>query len=159
MKQIIVGIDPGKSGGIAWIDEEGIPHCEPMPETEGDIVEFFERLQFKGYGMNVMMEKLSGFCGGPGNPGSTMFTMAMYYWCWIFLCLAYRVPVTLVTPQSWQKQLSLGKREKYENKGKEKTVWKNKLKAEAQRRYPGLKITLSTADAVLIMECNRIKNK
>jgi predicted RNase H-like nuclease (RuvC/YqgF family) len=33
-----IGIDPGQSGGIAWIDSNGIA-CAKMPETE------------RGYGM------------------------------------------------------------------------------------------------------------
>jgi hypothetical protein len=33
-----------------------------------------------------------------------------------------------------------------------KSEWKNKLKAEAQRRFPDLKVTLKTADALLILE-------
>jgi hypothetical protein len=31
------------------------------------------------------------------------------------------------------------------------TVWKNKLKAEAQRRWPDQKITLKTADAFCLL--------
>ena len=33
-----------------------------------------------------------------------------------------------------------------------KSEWKNKLKAEAQRRFPQLNVTLKTADALLIIE-------
>lgn len=35
---------------------------------------------------------------------------------------------------------------------KYKTAWKNKLKAEAQRLFPSIKVTLKTADALLIYE-------
>lgn len=37
-----------------------------------------------------------------------------------------------------------------------KAEWKNKLKAEAQRRYPTLASTLKTADALLILEYGRL---
>jgi len=33
--------------------------------------------------------------------------------------------------------------------------WKNKLKAEAQRLYPDIKVTLKTADALLILEATK----
>jgi len=32
------------------------------------------------------------------------------------------------------------------------TQWKCKLRAQAQRLYPGIKVTLSTADALLLLE-------
>ena len=38
---------------------------------------------------------------------------------------------------------------------REKTAWKNKLKAEAQRRFPDLRVTLKTCDALLILEVAR----
>jgi hypothetical protein len=31
----IIAVDPGASGGIAWTDGGGNPHCVPMPETVG----------------------------------------------------------------------------------------------------------------------------
>jgi hypothetical protein len=57
-----------------------------------------------------------------------------------------KIPITLVTPQEWQKHFSLGTASACASK----TVWKNKLKAEAQRRFPACKVTLKTADALLI---------
>ena len=35
----IIAIDPGASGGIAWMDEDGIAQAAPMPKTHSDIVE------------------------------------------------------------------------------------------------------------------------
>ena len=54
----------------------------------------------------------------------------------------------LVRPQVWQKAFSLGTASACASK----TIWKNKLKAEAQRRFPHLEVTLKTADALLILE-------
>ena len=61
--------------------------------------------------------------------------------------MAFGWRVIEVTPQKWQKHIGLGTRGSMS-----KTEWKNKLKSEAQRRYPDLTVTLSTADALLIME-------
>ena len=58
------------------------------------------------------------------------------------------VRLELVRPQVWQKAFGLGTASACASK----TVWKNKLKAEAQRRFPHLNVTLKTADALLILE-------
>lgn len=54
----------------------------------------------------------------------------------------------LVRPQVWQKVFNLGTAASCASKSE----WKNKLKAEAQRRFPHLPVTLATADALLILE-------
>ena len=46
-----------------------------------------------------------------------------------------------------QKHIGVGTRG-----GMSKTEWKNKLKSEAQRRYPDQTVTLATADGLLIMD-------
>ena len=51
-------------------------------------------------------------------------------------------------PQDWQKGFGLGTASACASK----RIWKNKLKAEAQRRFPHLNVTLKTADALLILE-------
>ena len=56
----------------------------------------------------------------------------------------------LITPQKWQKALGLGT-----SKGMKPTEWKNKLKAEAPRLFPDIKVTLKTADALLILEATK----
>ena len=39
-----IGIDPGVSGGIAWIDPDG-PHAEKMPATIGDLWQLIAGLE------------------------------------------------------------------------------------------------------------------
>jgi hypothetical protein len=52
----------------------------------------------------------------------------------------------LLQPQKWMAKLSLKKRPQEEQRH-----WKNRLKEEAQRRFPSLKVTLANADALLIL--------
>jgi hypothetical protein len=59
----------------------------------------------------------------------------------------------LVRPQEWQKTNAVG------TKGKQTTTeWKNKLKSEAQRRFPLNTITLKTADAFCLLAHARQHN-
>ena len=56
-----------------------------------------------------------------------------------------------ITPQVWQKQLGILKRQKDENK----TKFKNRLKDFAQALFLKEKLTLSTCDSLLIAEYGR----
>ena len=61
------------------------------------------------------------------------------------------IRLVLVRPQVWQKGFGLGTA----SACAKKSEWKNKLKGEAQRRFPELRVTLGTADALLIGEWYR----
>ena len=165
-----IAIDPGKSGGVAWVEKwnhgKQTVNCVSMPETEGDIITLFRKILFhraEDEKYTLYMEKLSGFAGGPGNPGSTMFTMAKYYWSWIFLAMYNNIRVELVAPQKWQKEIGLGTKGTFKGMTKPqayaiKRDWKNKLKAKAQQLFPEQKVTLKTSDALLILEYARRQN-
>lgn len=136
----IVAVDPGKSGGLAW--QGG---CAAMPETEGDILQLIQSLMPIE---KCVVEQVGGYAGGKGSPGSAMFNFGRNYGFIIGALMALRVPVLLVSPQKWQKHFSLGAA----SSCKSKTVWKNKLKSQAQRLFPNQKVTLKTSDALLILK-------
>lgn len=151
--KITIAIDPGANGGIA-VDFGNGSACYAMPETEGDLVELLADLIKTAKiepecVIGVFLENIVRHMGS-GIPASTM---AVYASNWGFIkgvVMALGVRLELVTPQSWQKKLGLGT-----SRGMGKTEWKNKLKGEAQRRYPHLKVTLKTADALLILEASK----
>lgn len=147
----IVAIDPGASGGIAYrldISPEKVISFA-MPETEGDILNHLcdiSEASLDPCGAIAIVEKVGGFIKGRPAPGSTMFNFGRGFGYIMGVLMALHYRVELVTPQKWQKELSLGKSDG------DKTAWKNKLKAEAQRLFPEQKVTLSTADALLLLE-------
>lgn len=58
----------------------------------------------------------------------------------------------LVHPARWQKALSISPRRSGEGRG----AWKSRLKDVAQELFPQIRITLATADALLLAEyCRR----
>lgn len=139
----LVAIDPGASGGIAWQQDGEKACCIAMPQTEGDLITF---LRERDAQPTFYLENLVKHMGG-GIPGSAM---AVYASNWGFLKGAIQRggdPLHLVAPAKWQTALSLGNSKRHKNKG----AWKNHLKAEAQRLYPHLAVTLKTADALLIL--------
>lgn len=93
-------------------------------------------------------------CGKPeveeivGQPGSAMFTFGKSTGIVHGAFLALGATVEEIRPQTWQAGtvFGAGKASKMS-----KTVWKNILKTAAQSRFPSVKVTLGTADALLIL--------
>jgi hypothetical protein len=141
--KIIIAVDPGASGGISWNDITGTRITSiPMPDTEGDIVAFFTMLALSR--PTLVIEQVGGFTG-KGQPGSAMFNFGMGFGFIKGVAQALKIPVVLVRPQQWQKDLSLGSKKTYEKQ------WKNHLKERAQQLFPHSNVTLKTADSLLIL--------
>ncbi len=153
-----ISIDPGASGGIAW-KFLGRVDATPMPATWADAVDYIRdiacRMELEGYTPVVYMEKVSGFIG-ENQPGSRMFNFGEGYGYIQGALCALNVKCVLIAPQTWQKHYNFGAKKKRVTKnGKtvtDKTEWKNRLKSEAQRRFPELNVTLETSDALLILD-------
>ena len=143
-------VDPGKSGGIAVRYAGDKVQAYKMPPTEGDLRDLFVRLYNPDNPTVAYVEKVGGYIGGPGAPGSAMFNFGRNHGFTLGVLSALYIRTELITPQQWQKRLSLGT-----SKGMKPTEWKNKLKAEAQRRFPDMTVTLYTADALLILEATK----
>lgn len=158
----IIGIDPGSSGGIAWQHGDEKPCAVKMPETPGDVVETLRGIQFNAEKLTDDCEahvELVGGHVGKNQPGSTMFVFGKGAGIIEGALMALGIRIILHRPQAWQKTFGFGKKTKRTTaKGKvvtDDTAWKNKLKAESQRRFPHLKVTNATADALLILEHGR----
>jgi hypothetical protein len=143
-------VDPGKNGGIAVRYQGDRVLAFRMPATEGDLRDLFVRLYNPDNPTVAYVEKVGGYIGGPGAPGSAMFNFGRNFGFILGAFASLYIRTELITPQQWQKRLSLGT-----SKGMNPTEWKNKLKAEAQRRFPDMTVTLYTADALLILEATR----
>jgi len=146
----IISIDPGAAGGVA-VSASGIVVCHPMPETQGDVLELIRDIKraadVEGASCVCVLEEVGGFVG-KHQPGSAMFKFGEGYGFVKGSVQALGIRLELVRPQVWQKTFGLGTASRCASKSE----WKNKLKAEAQRRFPDLRVTHKTADALLILE-------
>ena len=142
MKRILA-IDPGASGGIAHFANGRIV-VEPMPGTDGDIRDVL--INWLSQSDVVYIEKVGGYIGGKGAPGSAMFNFGRNVGFLHGLIASMNLRCIEVTPQRWQKTIAAGTSATYG------TRWKAHLKGLAQQRQPGIFITLKTADAVLLLE-------
>jgi len=97
----------------------------------------------------AVLEKVGGFIGdnyGIPGMGSAMFNFGTSFGALEMALTAARIPFEIITPAKWQSGVGVVGRKKSESK----TVWKNRLKAHAERLFPGIKVTLAIADSLLI---------
>lgn len=141
MSRIFIAIDPGRNGGIAWHDLNGVQAIS-MPDTVRDLVdalrgicigEVFSRIECVVERVHAMPHDGSAAAFAFGeNVGEIHGVLA-----------ALGIPYRFVTPQQWQKKVGALPKDKKERK--------NALKAFAQERYPHLKVTLKTSDALAML--------
>jgi Holliday junction resolvasome RuvABC endonuclease subunit len=140
MKVTHIGIDPGLSGGIAWI-RDGQACAVKMPETHRDVLDVFQELRREGPCFAVL-EKVHSM---PGQGVVSAFTFGKGFGALEMALTAAEIPYEHVTPQKWQKAMGCL------TKGD-----KNVSKRRSQELFPALKITHATADSLLIAHYNRL---
>ena len=138
----IIGIDPGKNGGIAWMGDKPPrnPCVEKLPESPYDLAEMLREIQREGE-CHAYVEKVNA---SPQMGVVSAFTFGHGSGVIDGVLAALAIPVHFVRPQRWQKELECM------TKGD-----KNVSKRKAQELFPSLKITHATADALLIAEFGR----
>lgn len=154
---IFIGIDPGLSGGIAFVADRAdwTPQTFKMPATERDLLDVFERVAPRGASVvdcHAVIERVNPGVFGALKSGGRMgvvsaFTFGKGYGALLMALTAARIPFDQVTPLKWQQALQC------QTHGD-----KNISKRRAQQLFPSLKITHATADALLLAEfCRRTR--
>ena len=161
---IVLGIDPGMSGGIAKLKQDGArwyPSASSMPSTEAAIVDHLWTLQEEAQKESVeilcfleqvqVMPAIRRVKGPNGekreevNAGIVSTAKFMQGYGFLRGCLiAIGIPVEDIRPQAWQKLLGCMTRGN-----------KNISKGKAQQLFPTIQITHKIADALLIAEAGR----
>jgi len=151
---IIVAVDPGQSGGIAWVSNDEV-NADKMSETLHDLSNFFSI--FERTHTFVWVENVGQY--RPGNSGPAAAKFASHCGEIRGVLAALRIPFDKVTPAKWEHWL-IGKpnypkitigiqgNTRKQILAKRKTERKRKIKEKVQSLYPHLKITLATADAL-----------
>jgi len=142
---ITIGIEHGKNGGIAVIDELGHAYADKMPETLQDL---FELLNSYSVGCDGNCRAyLEQVHSSPQMGVKSAFTFGNGFGHLEMALTAAGIPFERVRPQVWQKAMGCM------TKGD-----KNVSKRKAQELFPQLKCTHATSDALLIAEFGRRKN-
>lgn len=163
---IVVGIDPGKAGGISWIAPNKEITTNPMPDGEEDLNQLVTELEdYHNEYLNksrnpdieifVFIEQVHSM---PQQSSVATFTFGVGYG---MVRQAFSIfPREFVRPQVWMKGLQIPNRAKTEPKPK----YKERLKIRARQLFPKLDCwswnkgkQMAVADSLLIMEFGRRK--
>lgn len=156
MDKVLIAVDPGANGGIAWFQIGKGVQAVKMPDDEDGFRALALAIKGASDGLPVKLyvEKVGGFIKPQDEadedrenrqPGHTMFVFGRNVGAIIMAFRMIGAEVQEVAPVTWQKPFFLKRH------GASKAAWKNMLKNAAQRRFPGIKVTLSKADALLIL--------
>lgn len=158
---LYIAIDPGKAGGIAWARVTGPcadNHAVPMPDTHQDVYGALKTLVDEArrdrYLVEVGVEQAGQYFPS-SNPkadaqkvGSLLKLREHYGRLWGHLD-ALKVPARKVVPRAWQAIVpGLGKG----TSADAYAARKKRIKEFATERFPALKPTLKTADALCLLE-------
>tara|TARA_B100000700_G_scaffold189815_1_gene209193 strand:- start:54660 stop:55127 length:468 start_codon:yes stop_codon:yes gene_type:complete len=103
---MIVGIDPGQTGGIAHLASEGHAGAIPMPLTGKEIDGHAIAATLRELSPQVVIiEKVHAM---PKQGVSSTFKFGMGFGLVIGVCEALGIPYRLVTPQAWKKAVLAG---------------------------------------------------
>lgn len=147
---MIIGIDPGLSGGIAYISPTGGHDARPMPLAGNEIDGHEIAAQIKAVMPDVViLEKVHAM---PKQGVSSTFKFGMGYGIVIGVCEALGIPYRLVTPKAWKKTVLAGTK-----KDKDAAI------SFVRRAYPSIDLTPGRkrvphdgmADAICIAEYGR----
>lgn len=141
----IFAVDPGLSGAIAMAAVGGsLIEVAPMPESEAAIAAHFYARCGRPWIAYVEDVPLIVSTGPKQNAASRAKLHANAGFIRGVLSLG---TVHKVLPRTWQGGLGLRNTDKLPY-----ADWKKVLKERAQAEYPGVKVTLKTADALLILK-------
>ena len=144
---IVIGIDPGKGGGISVINNETITEIHKCPPTIKEMAEILKPYRltwdFK-VPIVAYIEQVHAF---PTDARSSAFKFGVNYGIWQGMLGAFNIETKMVAPQVWMKPLGLPK-DKQNRKQRIKTLAQNVI--DKQNTLKNKRITLHTSDAVLI---------
>lgn len=157
-----IGIDPGEAGAMVILWGQEVQKVKIAGLTDSDL--WLAMKDFGGKGTIVVHCCIEQQTPRPTKffknskwestiLASTCILYGRYQQAKSFL-IAAAIPFEDVPPRRWQKGLHIPDRPK----GINQTEWKNVLKSKAQQLFPEEKVTLATADALLLAEyCRRYR--
>ena len=151
---MIIAIDPGKNGGIAWSDH-GIASCAKMPSGLSDLFSLLVAIKTSACGEKIvcLLEEVHSM---PKQGVKSVWTFAEHVGNLKALLYAVGVPITPVKSLVWQKAIgasrpSTPRRASPSVRERIKHVGKLKIKEIVESHFPSLNVTFATSDALGIL--------
>ena len=150
MKNIYLGIDPGKSGSICSVDSFG--KATVITKTDRTYRDIWNDLWHASMAPVECIAVIELVHAMPSQGVASTFKFGESFGMLLGLLTAAGIPFDKVRPAVWCKEMGLKREE-----GESNTDWKNRHKQLAQELFPDVDVTHATADALLITEyCIRI---
>ena len=138
-----IGIDPGKSGGLAVVDLRGQIKAYKCPNTSEEMALLFQ-IVIGNTPSDKIMLLMERVWARPTNAVRAAFSYGTNYGQWLGIAASHEIKMNTVIPVEWIKWVGCPKALK-------KDVRKRWLKEKARELYPNInKLTLATSDAILI---------
>lgn len=147
---LIIGLDPGASGGIAWqstVADRGYSDATKLPETEGDVCALFRELMGHEAEWFAYLERVGAT---PQMGRTSAFSFGRSYGFLRGLLIGLGIPFEEVSAVKWQGEFGL--RAKGRKLAQGDTDKHNAIKGKAQQLFPWLNVTHAKAAALLIAE-------
>ena len=138
-----IGIDPGISGGLAVINENGSIKAYKCPSSSEDMSVLFQICMGDTAPENIrlLMERV---WASPRNAVRAAFSYGVNYGQWLGISSSHEIKMNTVIPTEWIRWIGCPKALK-------SVIRKRWLKEKAKELYPEIKrVTLKTSDAILI---------
>jgi hypothetical protein len=153
MKNCIISIDPGASGGLAILHHDSVT-VHKMPETPTDLCDIIRAAQsdagINGCGVKAFVEKVGGYMGGdPAEPrtnmapATAMFEFGKGAGQIEGMLIALKIPFEMVLPRTWQRALNIGV--KGLQRGKYTHTMTDEQRRTEKRRVTSINGRLNTA--------------
>lgn len=97
----VIGIDPGQTGAVAFIDQYGalVEDCPDSPAAMADMI----RIRMPNI-QHAFLERVHSM---PGQGVSSTFKFGTNFGIWQGILGALHIPMTFITPQEWKKHWKL----------------------------------------------------
>lgn len=135
---LYIGIDPGKSGAIAFLPADGDPWTVKNDNTDHDLAEAVKDAIGIHPQSYAIIERVHS---SPQMGVRSAFSFGQSFGKLEMLLAALSVPYEAVSPSKWQGDMKC-------RTGGDKNI----TKSAAQRLFPNIKITHANADALLLAE-------
>jgi len=169
-RSYFLGIDPGKDGGLAMVDgEEGLyqGHLWKTPLISGERDEYDVsrmrwilgsaqdqvRMEFHATTLTAIVEKQQTF---PKQGGVSNFSTGYGLGLWIGLLTGIGIPLQIVPPRTWQKQMLSGTRRKDPKQGSILVAQRLWPKVDFRRSSKAVKPDHGLTDAALMATFGRL---
>jgi hypothetical protein len=136
----VIGIDPGAKGA-AFFKSEGRTELIKLMPLEAFLA--FLKDYKRWYDITVYLERVGAM---PSDGKHNAFAFGKNTGSIVGICAAYDLPIIEIAPQVWQREFRLGSR------FPDKKLRKHAHVSKAKKLFPKIKVTLETADAILIAE-------